>query len=230
MHSTADGRPWFQEQLRELEHAMLTTLDLSLTQLERVLDAIDSHDVPLAQCVVADDARIDERYLHVHDGVLSLLALQAPVAGDLRLVVAVLHVINAIERIGDQCANIAKLIPLFDAHPDPTVNEITTQILRMGALARDELIQARFAFAMRDVAVAQTLATQDQHVNRLDRTIFRLAVYAGENPDLREWAMSMTLVARALARIGDQAVDIGHQAIFVTTGQFRTRSNTLQEQ
>jgi phosphate transport system protein len=229
MEAPGHGRPQFQDQMRELEHSMLGALDMSLAQLERVLDAMRSRDVRLAEFVVADDARIDGRYLEVHEGVLSLLALQAPVAGDLRLVVAVLHVISGIERIGDQCANIAKLIPLFDAEPCPSVTEIVERILWMGGLARDELAQARFAFAMRDVAVAETLAAQDQEVNRLDRAIFRLAVEAGEDPDRREWAMSMTLVARALERIGDQAIDIGEQAIFVATGQFRELSRALHE-
>jgi phosphate transport system protein len=223
------GRPQFQDQMRELEQSMLGALDMSLAQLDRVLDAMRTRDVRLARYVVADDARIDGRHLEVHEGVLSLLALQAPVAGDLRLVVAVLHVINGIERIGDQCANIAKLIPLFDAEPCPSVAQIIEHILRMGGLAREELSQARFAFSMRDVAVAETLAAQDREVNRLNRTIFRLAVEVGERPDLREWAMSMTLVARALERIGDQAVDIGEQAIFVATGRFRELSSALQQ-
>ena len=111
------------------------------------------HDQHLAQFVVADDDRIDGRYLEVHQGVLSLLALQAPVAGDLRVVAAVLYVINNIERVGDQCVNIAKLIPLAGQVPEPP-NALLDRILRMGALARDELGQARRAFAERDVALA----------------------------------------------------------------------------
>ena len=67
--------------------------------------------------VIADDDRIDGRYLEVHQGILSLLALQAPVAGDLRLVAALLHVIKHVERMGDQCVNIAKLVPLAGHEP-----------------------------------------------------------------------------------------------------------------
>ncbi|HEX4344545.1 MAG TPA: phosphate signaling complex protein PhoU [Solirubrobacteraceae bacterium] len=220
MAGPGQGRPHFQDQMRELEDSMLGALDMSLAQLDRVIDAMRGRDVRLAQFVVSDDARIDGRYLEVHQGVLSLLALQAPVAGDLRLVVAVLHVINNIERVGDQCANIAKLIPLAGA--DTTSPEdIERRILRMGALTHGELAQARHAFAARDVAVAESLAAQDEEVNRLNREIFRLAVEAGEEPQLREWAISMTLAARAFERIGDLAVDIGEQAIFVATGQFR---------
>jgi phosphate transport system protein len=198
---------------------------MALGQVERVLVALAEADQRLAQFVIADDDRIDGRYLEVHQGVLSLLALQAPVAGDLRVVAAVLYVINSIERVGDQCVNIAKLIPLSGRVAD-TPPQLCERIKRMGELARDELALARHAFAERDVALAESLAEQDLEVNRLNREVFRLAVAAGEDPGLREWAMTMTLAARALERIGDNAVDIGEQAIFMATGEFRKPVHT----
>jgi phosphate transport system protein len=220
MAQPGTGRQHFQGQMLELERSALGGLDMALGQVERAVQALESADLALAQFVIADDDRIDGRYLEVHQGVLSLLALQAPVAGDLRVVAAVLYVINNIERIGDQCVNIAKLIPLAGQVPD-TPHELRDRILRMGALAYGELAQARRAFAERDVALAESLAEQDHEVNRLNREIFRLAVRAGEDPGLREWAMTMTLAARALERIGDNAVDIGEQAIFMASGVFR---------
>jgi phosphate transport system protein len=96
----------------------------------------------------------------------------------------------------------------------------------MGELARNELAIARHAFAERDVELAESLAEQDVEVGRLNREIFRLAVAAGEQPRLREWAMTMTLAARALERIGDNAVEIGKQAIFMATGEFRQPAPT----
>jgi phosphate transport system protein len=220
MAQAGAGRQHFQGQMLELERSALGGLDMALGQLERAVRALEHADLALAQFVIADDDRIDGRYLEVHQGVLSLLALQAPVAGDLRVVAAVLYVINNIERIGDQCVNIAKLIPLAGRVPEAP-HELLHRILRMGALAYGELAQARRAFAERDVALAQSLAEQDHEVNRLNREIFRLAVRVGEDPGLREWAMTMTLAARALERIGDNAVDIGEQAIFMTSGVFR---------
>jgi phosphate transport system protein len=165
MAAAAHGRPQFQERMEELERSALGGLDMARGQLDRVLMA-----------------RIDGRYLEVHQGVLSLLALQGPVAGDLRLVTALLHVINNIERIGDQCVNIAKLIPLCEHEPS-TGDLLLERILRMGALARDEIAQARRTFAERDPALAQALAAQDLQVDRLGRVIFRLAVQA-RNPKL----------------------------------------------
>ena len=226
MGAAAQGRPQFQEELEELEQSALGGLDMALGQLDRVLVAVETSDLRLAQFVVADDARIDGRYLEVHQGVLSLLALQGPVAGDLRLVTALLHAINNIERIGDQCVNIAKLIPLCEHEPSKG-DLLLERVLQMGALARDETAQARRSFAERDLVGAQSLAAQDLQVDRLDREIFRLAVQAGEDPEAREWAIMMTHVARALERIGDNAVDIGEQVIFVTTGRFRELTSVL---
>jgi len=117
------GRAHFQAQLKELEKNALGGLDLIVEQLDRVLEALNHQDVELAQMVIADDDRVDGRYLEVHQGILSLLALQAPVAGDLRLVAALLHMIKHIERMGDQCVNIAKLIPL-SGHEPPVRQEV----------------------------------------------------------------------------------------------------------
>src|SRR4051812_12947895 len=192
--------------------------------LERVLEALEHQDVELASLVIADDDRIDGRYLEVHQGILSLLALQAPVAGDLRLVAALLHVIKHVERMGDQCVNIAKLIPLSGNEP-PVRSEILSRVEEMGRLARSEVRQSKQAFELRDLALAEDLVRQDEQINRLNREIFRLALDEGDDPDVREWAMHMILVARALERIGDNAVDVGEQTAFVVTGLFREFSD-----
>jgi phosphate transport system protein len=175
--------------------------------------------------VIADDDRVDGRYLEVHQGILSLLALQAPVAGDLRLVAALLHMIKHIERMGDQCVNIAKLIPL-SGHEPPVRPEMLEALAKMGAYARSEVAQCKAAFAGRDVELAEDLVRQDREINRLNREIFRTAIEIGDDVDTREWAMHMILVARALERIGDNAVDIGEQVAFVVTGLFREFSDS----
>ena len=210
----------FQEELAALEVQALGGLDMVSTTLQRTLEALEHQDVELASLVIADDDRIDGRYLEVHQGILSLLALQAPVAGDLRLVAALLKVITHIERMGDQCVNIAKLIPLA-GHEPPIHDELLAKVEEMGRLARSEVRQAKQCFELRDVALAEDLVRQDQEINRLNREIFQLAIAIGDDADTREWAMHMTLVARCLERIGDNAVDIGEQTAFVVTGLFR---------
>ncbi|MDX6666214.1 MAG: phosphate transport system protein [Solirubrobacteraceae bacterium] len=221
----ADGRPSFQQELAELEAAALGGLDLVVAQLDRTLEALEHQDVELASFVIADDDRVDGRYMEVHQGILSLLALQAPVAGDLRLVAALLHVIRHVERMGDQCVTIAKIIPL-SGHEPPVRKEMLDRLLRMGRCARVEVLQARRAFSDRDVDLAEDLVRQDQEINGLNREIFQLAIEFGDDADTREWAMLMIIVARALERIGDNAVDIGEQTAFVVTGLFREFSDS----
>jgi phosphate transport system protein len=219
------GRPQFREELAGLERATLEGIDLVVEQLDRTIEALQHQDVELALAVVHDDDRIDGRYLEVHQGILSLLARQAPVAGDLRLVAALLHTIKHIERIGDQCVNVCKLLPLC-GHEPPTVPDVLELVLEMGALARSEVAQSKLAFANRDAALAEDLVRQDHMINTLQRDIFRRAIEIGEDPDVREWAMTMTLVARCFERVGDNAVDIGEQTAFVVTGLFREFSDS----
>jgi phosphate transport system protein len=215
-----ETRHQFREDLKELERQVLGGLDLVIGQLDRALEAVSYQDVELAAMVVADDDRIDGRYLEVHQGILSLLARQAPVAGDLRIVAALLHVIRCIERMGDQCVNIAKLVPL-SGYESPKDKDILDAIERMGQHARSQLSQSKDALRGRNVELAQDLARQDAEINRLNRHIFKRAVEIGDDLDVREWAMFMILVARCLERVGDNTVDIAEQVMFVVTGLFR---------
>ena len=218
-------RQRFRDELASLEDHTLGALDLVTTQLDRSLEAVEHQDVELAEMVVADDDRLDGRFLEVHQGILSLLALQAPVAGDLRLVAALLHTIKHIERMGDQCVNVAKLIPITGWEP-PVDDELLATSLRMGRQARSEVVQCKRAFAERDVALAEDLVRQDREINRANREVFRRAIDIGDDPDTREWAMTMVMVARAYERIGDNAVDIGEQVAFVVSGLFREFSDS----
>jgi phosphate transport system protein len=214
----------FQQELTRLEQQALGALDLVVTTLDRTLEALHHRDIELAAIVIADDDRIDGRYLEVHQGILSLLALQAPVASDLRVVAALLHVIKHAERMGDQCVNIAKLLPLTGTEP-PVDAQMLSTIEKMGALARSEVGQSKQAFSLRDMALAEDLVRQDEEINQLNKECFRRAVQIGTDPDVREWAMTMMLVARALERIGDNAVDVGEQVAFVVSGLFREFSD-----
>ena len=213
-------RQHFQQNLDDVEQLALGAIDLVLALLDRVVEALEHQDVELTQLVLADDARIDERCAEVQHRALSLLALQGPVAGDLRLLAALLHVVRYVERMGNQCASVAKLIPL-SGHEPPVRREILQRVLTMGRCARAEVVQCRRSFAERNVELAEDLVNRDREVNRLNREIFRLAIEAGEDADTREWAMLMTLVARAFERVGDNAVDVGEQTAFLVTGLFR---------
>jgi phosphate transport system protein len=213
-------RVHYQEELERLEQQALGGLDLVVQTLDRTIEAAEHQDVELAELVIADDDRIDGRYLEVHQAILTLLATQAPVATDLRLISALLHVMNNMERMGDQCVNIAKVIPIA-GHEPPADEEMVRDIVTMGKQARSLITQAKRAFADRDVDLARDLVRQDDVIDNLNREVFNLALQVGDNEDRREWAMTMMLVARALERVGDNAVDIGEQVAFVVTGLFR---------
>jgi phosphate transport system protein len=210
----------YQEELERLEESALGGIDLASAALSRTLEAIEHQDVELAQIVVADDDRIDGRYLEVHQALITLLATQSPVATDLRLISALLHVLKNVERMGDQCVNICKMIPLTGNEP-PSDQEMVRLILTMGGQTKTLLSQAKRAFRDRDIELARDLVRQDDVVDNLNRECFRLALEIGDDADRREWAMTMLLAARAIERIADNAVDIGEQVAFVVTGLFQ---------
>ncbi len=210
----------YREELERLEGRALDGLDLVIAALDRAVEAVQHQDIELAELVIADDDVIDGRYLEIHQAILTLLATQAPVATDLRLIAALLHVMKNIERMGDQCVNIAKLIPIA-GHEPPADERMLKNLVTMGKSLRGQIRQAKRAFADRDIDMARDLVRQDDVIDNLNKECFRLAIEIGDEHDRREWAMTMMLVARALERIGDNAVDVGEQVAFLVTGLFR---------
>jgi phosphate transport system protein len=210
----------FHEQLRELEEETLSTLQLTSASLDQAIEAVLMRDRELAVMVINNDDRIDGRYLDVHQGVLNLLARQAPVASDLRLVAAVLHTIHHVERIGDLTVNIAKMVPLM-GEPPAGSEDIMAKVEAAGNQARDQIRQAHVAFTQRDLNLAENLVSQDDVIDRLNRQVFREAVEIGSDEHAREWGAHVMLIARYIERIGDNTVDIGEQIAFVVSGEFR---------
>ena len=215
-----ETRHAFFGQLRDLEQQVLDDFGLVGTQLTHALEALARGDAALASDVVVADRTIDGRYLDLHQGVIALLASQAPVAGDLRLVAALLHVVWCLERMGDQCVNIAKLVPL-SGHDPPRDERMLAAIEEMARLVGLQIAQAEQAFLSRSVELAEDLALQDDQVDRLNREVFRHAIDIGDDLERREWAMLMVLAARALERIGDNTVDVAEQTVFLVTGTLR---------
>jgi phosphate transport system protein len=210
----------YQEELAALEASALGGLDLVGSALAGTLEAVEDQDISKAEAVIADDDRIDGRYLEVHQSLIALLAKQSPVATDLRLISALLHVLKNVERMGDQCVNVCKLIPLTGSEP-PADAGMVERIVAMGEQARVLTFAAKRAFEQRDVEMARDLVRLDDVVDDLNRECFRLALEIGDDAKRREWAMTMLLAARAIERIGDNAVDIGEQVAFVVTGLFK---------
>jgi phosphate transport system protein len=215
-----EGRLHLRDEIRALEKRALSGMDMVADQLDRTLRVVVDRDFALADLVIADDDRIDGRFLEVHQEILTLIARQAPVATDLRLLAALLDVIRRIERMGDQCVNICKVLVLAPAAPTDDLR-MTERLLEMGRKARALALESSRAFAARDVQAAERLCEVDDEIDDLNREVFQMAVALAADPDAREWAMRMTQVARALERIGDNAVDIGEETAFVASGVYR---------
>ncbi len=215
-----EARLHYQEELEALEARALEGLDLVVQSLDRAIEAVQHQDTELAQLIVIEDDVLDGRYLEIHQRLLTMIARQAPVASDLRLIAALLHVMKNIERMGDQCVNIAKMIPIV-GHEPPADERLLKNIFTMGKQVRSLITQVKRAFADRDVDLARDLVRQDDVVDNLNKECFQIAIAIGDDHDRREWAMTMILVARAIERIGDNAVDIGEQIAYVVTGLFR---------
>jgi phosphate transport system protein len=215
----ADVLTSFEQRLEGLEAKLLQMGQLVQSQLDRTLEALASHDTVLANEVIVRDDAIDTSYREVEEEILRTLALQAPVAKDLRLVAGVLHINSHIERMGDLCVNMAKFVRITKDYPP--VPEIQSTLLEMGSLAQKMIAAAMTCFARRDVDLAERLPIMDQPLDRLNAQIFRQIERAAEDDSRLEWASRMILVSRYLERLGDHSVDIGEQVVFIVTGEVR---------
>ena len=212
-------RVTLQEELDQLEATLHEEGDLVLRALRGALNALVHQDVELADEVIAFDDEVDERYLTVEEGILSLLARQTPVAADLRLVLAVLHDNLHLERMADYCVTIAKLTKLV--HGVAADEHLVEGFEEMGSRAEEMIRVALDSLAARNVERAETLVELDELIDRANRRVVQHVLSLGGDPARREWGLRMIIVSRCLERIGDHAVDIGEQTAFLATGEFR---------
>ena len=209
----------FHEELERLELELLTMGELAGSSVRKAVDAVVQHEDELAQQVIAGDDEIDKLYLGLDQGIIALLALQAPVAQDLRLVSVILHSSLYLERIGDQSVNIAKVYLLTRDYPGNA--SIVQTIGEMGDIVIEMLRTSMDALRRRDAGLVEHLPSMDDPVDRMNRNMhFEVAKLAGD-PRALDWGMHMNLASRALERVGDNAVDIGEQVSFLLTGEFR---------
>jgi phosphate transport system protein len=212
------ARVHFHEELDKMELQLLALGELAGAAVRKSVDAVVQHDDALAEQVIAGDDEIDQLYLATDTGILALLALQAPVAQDLRLISVIMHSSLHLERIGDQAVNVAKIYMITRHLPGKA--SIVQQIGEMGDIVVDMVRTAMDALRRRDQELCERLPTMDDPVDRLNRNMhFEVAKLAGD-PEALDWGMHMNLAARALERVGDNAVDIGEQVSFLLTGEF----------
>lgn len=209
----------FHDDLAALERRLLEMGELVAKRVPLAVSSLIEADVDLARSVIDGDDDIDEMYVEIESAWLKLLALQTPVAGDLRLLSAILHMNKTLERMGDQAANIAKLAERVQGRP--ASQTILDHLEEMASHAIPMIRASLTAFATRDVEAALALPRMDDPLDRLYRDLYHKVAECADDVELLEWAILMMLVARALERVGDQAVDIGEQLAFLLTGQFR---------
>jgi phosphate transport system protein len=212
-------RVTLQEELDQLEARLQEEGVQVLRAIRGSLNALTHQDIELADEVISFDDEVDANYLAIEEGIQSLLARQTPVAVDLRLVLAVLHVNLHLERMADYCVTVAKLTKLVhDVTPDTTLLEAFDE---MGARAEEMIRVALDSFSERNVEQAESLVDLDELIDRGNRRVVNHVLELGSDPEMREWGLRMIVVSRCLERIGDHAVDIGEQTAFLVTGEFR---------
>jgi phosphate transport system protein len=213
-------RASFQDELAALEAAIQEEGALVLRALRSALNALARGDDELADEVIGFDDEVDQRYLRIEEGVQSLLARQTPVAVDLRLVLAVLRVNLHLERMADYSVTVAKLTKLMgDLHV--TDDRILASIEDMGQRAEQMIRVAMDAFADRDLEKARSLNELDELIDRANRHATDDVLSLGDSPEEREYGLRMLVVSRCVERIGDHAVDIGEQVVYLVTGELR---------
>jgi phosphate transport system protein len=210
----------FHEELERLEADLQEEGALVLRVLRSALNALARGDDELADEVIGFDDEIDKRYVRIEEGVQSLLARQTPVAGDLRLVLAILRINLHLERMADYCVTVAKLTKLMGGL-DVSGEQILSSLEDMGQRCEQMIRVALDAFAERDVEKAKSLHELDELIDRANRHAVEDVLSLGDSLDEREYGLRMLVVSRCVERIGDHAVDIGEQIAYLVTGDFR---------
>lgn len=213
-----DMRRHFHEDLERMEAQLLAMGETASGAVEKAASALLSDDPSIAEAVVTTAHRVDAEAIEFERHWLQTMALQTPVAVDLRLMSVFLNCNHSLQRIGHQAANIAKIEIATRGMPHHP--PIDAQIREMGERVVPMLRLALEAFQARDVTAVERLQEMDQPVNDLNRNIYKLVVECSRDTAKLEWATRMMVVARALERVGDRAVSIAQQVHFLVSGSY----------
>ncbi|WP_426246029.1 phosphate signaling complex protein PhoU [Nocardioides sp. LHG3406-4] len=210
-------RDVFQDQLDGVFGDLAAIGRLVETAVERATRALLTADAGLAEQVISADAEIDRARERVEDDAFQLLSLQAPVAGDLRTVVAALRMVSELERMGDLSVHVAKIARL--RVPNVAVpDQIRPSFERMAQVAEDMVRRATVIIAERDAEAALDLQRDDEEIDKLRRDSF-VTLLADDWSHGVEAAVDAALLGRYYERIADHAVSIANRVVFVVTGQ-----------
>lgn len=210
-------RTTFNDQLDLVAANLQAEGDLVLRGLRGCLIALERQDAELANEVIDFDDQIDDQYQSIEQGIETLLALQAPVATDLRRIIAMLHANLHLERIGDYCVTIAKMVKL--THRLEGDQAMLAAFGEMGVRAEEMIRVAMSSLEALDAERAESLMQMNELIDRVNRRAVEHILDLGPDHGTREWGLRMLIISRCLERIGDHAVDIGEQVVYVVTGE-----------
>jgi phosphate transport system protein len=216
-----ETRRRFHKGLRDAEAQILGMGEAAGKLFEQSLRALN--DPQLSDAVIAGDDEVDAYYIGIEEQFLELLALETPVACDLRLLTVLLHMSLHLERVADMAVNVAKISWLNRGLPRHAT--VLRHLEEMGGIALQLLEAAMEAFVRRDVQLARHLPSMDERIDRLNRGMLAEVLGASDDEAMLRWAIEMHLVSRLIERVGDHAVDIGEQVAFLVTGEFEEFSD-----
>jgi len=208
----------FHDQLSQLKQRLLDMSDLATSLLDLSVDALLSRDSNMAEAVLTGDRDLDALELEVEDQAIGLLALQQPMARDLRFIIASIKVSNDLERVGDHAVNIAQsALRLASTStvitPDPEINEMSRR-------ARKMLHDSLTAFVRADGALGREVCKADDEVDAMHNSVFRILVtHMMEDARTITPSLELLLVSRNLERVADLATNIGEDAVFLAEGK-----------
>lgn len=210
----------FDEDITRLRGLIAEMGGLAEVSLAEAMEALVKGNRELAQGVIARDKRIDSLEAEVDKLAVRVIALRAPMADDLREVIAALKIAGVLERIGDYAKNIAKS---SDKIEDRRKFEPLTLIPAMAEVAGEMVHDVMTAFAARDAALAAEIVARDDKVDAFYNSIFRnLVSHMIENPASISSAAELLFVARNIERIGDHATNVAEMVHYAATGAYLT--------
>ena len=206
-------RHHFEEELQVLKQRLLNMGALVEERVRQAVKALMERKLDVAESIATGDEAVNELQIEIDDRCLKLLALQQPMATDLRLITAAMKINADLERIGDQAVNIAEnVVKLMPQPPLKPIIDIPRMAQLTEAMTRDSLD----SFVKKDVRLARDVLGRDDEVDQLKDTVFRvLLTYMMADPGTIERALSLILVSRNLERIADHATNIAEVVIFV---------------
>ena len=210
-------RAALERQLSEVEEDMLVMAEMVETAIELSIVALKNRDVDLAKQIIMDDMNINTKRYDIEEKCLELLAMQQPLASDLRTIVAILHIIVDLERMGDHAEGTAKIAIMLASDPPlkPYID-----IPRMADIACEMLRASIEAFKRRDTAAARAICNRDDEVDNLYDQVYReLITYMINDPKTIERATHVTWVAHNLERIADRVTNICERVVYLVDGK-----------